>query len=83
MWHAIASPVGIMIIFGLVALLAIGVAIVGIRAVSGSSRKARKADSLRKIAEVNRAGYLDDVGTIKIDARRQRRHLEGYDDHDD
>jgi type II secretory pathway pseudopilin PulG len=82
MWQAVTSPFGIMIIVVVVALLAIAatLAVIGLRTISGSSRKARKADALRKIEEVNRAGYLDDVGTIRIDAEKQRRHVEGPDD---
>jgi hypothetical protein len=74
MWQAITAPSGLMIIAG-VFLLAIVVTavVIGLRTVSGHSPKARRADALRKIEEVNRAGYLDDVGTIKIDTKNRRR----------
>jgi hypothetical protein len=70
--RAVTSPLGIVVLAGVIILLVVVVAVVGLRTVSGESRKARKADALRKIEEVNRAGYLDDVGTIKIDRNRQR-----------
>jgi hypothetical protein len=80
MGRVITSPFGITVMIGIVVLLVVVVtiAVFGLRTVSGNSRKARKADTLRKIEEVNRAGYLDDVGTIKIDRNRQR----GVDDRD-
>jgi hypothetical protein len=70
--HVVTSPLGIVVLAGVVILLVVVVAVFGLRTVSGDSRKARKADALRKIEEVNRAGYLDDVGTIKIDRNKQR-----------
>jgi hypothetical protein len=75
MWHAITSPLGIVIAIGIVALptVAVVLVVVGLRTESGNSRKARKADALRKIEDVNRAGYLDDVGTIMIDRDKQPR----------
>jgi hypothetical protein len=74
MWRAVTSPFGITVMVGIVVLLAVAVllAVIGLRTAGGDSRRARKADALRKIEEVNRAGYLDDVGTIKIDRNRQR-----------
>jgi hypothetical protein len=82
MWHAITSPLGIIMIVGVLGLLAAAAtfAVIGVRSVSGSSRKAKKADALRTIEELNRVGYLDDMGTVKIDAERQRRLLERRDD---
>jgi type II secretory pathway pseudopilin PulG len=79
MWHGITPLFGLVIILAVVVLLAVAAtfAIIGLRTASGNSRKARKADALRTIEEVNRAGYLDDVGTIQIDLNRQRRHSEG------
>ncbi len=70
--RVVASPLGIVVLAGVIILLVVVVAVFGLRTVSGDSRKARKADALRKIEEVNRAGYLDDVGTIKIDRNKQR-----------
>ena len=72
--RVITSPFGITLMVGIVVLLAavVTIAIFGLRTVSGESRRARKADALRKIEDVNRVGYLDDVGTIKIDRSRQR-----------
>ena len=74
MWRAVMSPFGTTVMVGIVILLAVTVllAFIGLRTVSGDSRRARKADALRKIEEVNRAGYVDDVGTIKIDRNKQR-----------
>jgi hypothetical protein len=75
MWHAITSPLGIVITIGIVALptVAVVLVVVGLRTEGGSSRKARKADALRKIEDVNRVGYLDDLGTIMIDRDKQPR----------
>lgn len=72
--RALTSPFGITVMIGILVLLVavVTLAFFGLRTVSGDSRKARKADALRKIEEVNRAGYLDDVGTIKIDRNKQR-----------
>jgi hypothetical protein len=74
MSYAIRSPFGIAIIIGVVALLALAAAfmIAALRTDSGSSRKAHKADALRRIETVNRGGHLDDMGTIKIDREKQR-----------
>jgi len=76
MWQAVTSPLGIILVVGLLGLLAAAAtfAVIGVRSVSGSSRKARKADALRTIEELNRVGYLDDMGTVKIDTEKQRRH---------
>jgi hypothetical protein len=80
MGRVITSPFGITVMIGVVVLLlaVVAIAIFGLRTVSGESRRARKADALRKIEEVNRVGYLDNMGTIKIDRNRQR----GVDDRD-
>jgi hypothetical protein len=79
MWQGITSPLGIVITLGVVAVLAVAtaLAIVSLRTDSGDSRRAKKADALRKIEEVNRVGYLDDIGTIVIDLEEQRRYIDG------
>jgi hypothetical protein len=75
MGQAITTPIGILIIVGVLVLLALATVgvFIGLRTASGGSRKAKRMDALRKIDEINQGGYLDDVGTIKIDAERKRR----------
>jgi hypothetical protein len=79
MWQGMTSPLGIVITLGIAAVLAVVTAlvIVSLRTDSGNSRRAKKADALRKIEEVNRVGYLDDVGTIVIEPHERRRYIDG------